>query len=1000
MSPACHTVESLKKSPLTVYGLSFAVLAAAVAVRWLLAPVLGEAFTVVTVFGAIAFAVWIGGYRPAVAVTVLGWLAVAWLFLDPRGSIELGSASNLAGLIAYLGASSVIIGIFETTRAAQLRLGRSERELTDFFDNSNIGLHWIGPGGTVLWANQAELDMLGYERDAYVGRHITEFHVDRPVIDDILSRLARSETLRGCSARMRAKDGSVRDVLISSGGMLEDGTTRCITLDVTEQKRAQEAGALLAAVVDSSDDAIISKSLDGVILSWNAGAERLFGYTAAEATGQPVTLIIPLELHDEERSILERLRRGERIAHYETTRVTKAGALIDISLTISPIRNDSGRIIGASKIARDITQRKRTEQARAAAERRLRLVTDSAPVLLANCDAEARFKFVNKPYAERFGLTPDDVVDKHLADVVGAEAYAVLQPYVAAALAGRAIEFETEVPYRSGGTQFMHCAYMPERNTDGVVVGLVAAIINITDRKRAEEGLRVSEERYRRLTQLLPVAVYTCEAPSGRITYYNDHAARLWGRVPAAGDTDERFCGSFKLLLPNGTELPHDACPMAVALREARAFRNEEVVLRRIDGSSITVLVNIDPILDPNGDVVAAINVFHDVSALKVAEQKLREADRRKDEFLATLAHELRNPLAPMRHTLEIFKRVANDGELLQHSFATMERQLEQMVRLIDDLLDVSRITRNRLDIRKGYVDVASVVHHAIDACRPLLEEHDHVLEVDLPDAPIHLRADAVRLAQVFGNLLSNACKYSEPGGIIRVAVARQGHAAVVSVKDSGEGIPPDKLESIFEMFAQVHHTLERSQGGLGIGLTLVKQLVELHGGSVEALSQGPGQGSEFIVRLPIAVESAAAETPAPVRDDATPASRRILIVDDNEDSALSLAMLLSMTGHQTYTAHDGCEAVQAAERFRPEIMLLDIGLPKMNGYDVCRTIRGQPWGEGIVIVALTGWGQEEDRRKSHAAGFDGHLVKPVDQTAIDSLLASAPEMHASEPAN
>jgi CheY-like chemotaxis protein/two-component sensor histidine kinase len=308
------------------------------------------------------------------------------------------------------------------------------------------------------------------------------------------------------------------------------------------------------------------------------------------------------------------------------------------------------------------------------------------------------------------------------------------------------------------------------------------------------------------------------------------------------------------------------------------------------------------------------------------------------------------------------------------------------MVRLVDDLLDLNRISHNRLELRLTSFDVATVIEQAVEAARPLVEAAQHDLRVTLPREPLPLQADAARLTQVFGNLINNSCKYTPPGGTIRVGARRDGDDVVVAVEDDGLGIPADELERIFDMFMQVEGSAERSQGGLGIGLTLVKRLVEMHGGTITVRSDGAGRGSAVTVRLPALVEPlavAAAEPPLA----APPRARRIVVVDDNADSAISLAMLLEINGNETHTAHDGLEAIATVEKHRPEVVLLDIGLPKLSGHDVCRRIRMEPWGKDIAIIALTGWGQDDDRRKTHEAGFDGHLVKPVDYTALMGLL-------------
>jgi signal transduction histidine kinase len=368
----------------------------------------------------------------------------------------------------------------------------------------------------------------------------------------------------------------------------------------------------------------------------------------------------------------------------------------------------------------------------------------------------------------------------------------------------------------------------------------------------------------------------------------------------------------------------------------------------------------------------------------------LSAADRRKSEFLAMLAHELRNPLAPIRNAVEILQRSGGDERQRKPATEMIHRQVGQVVRLVDDLLDVSRISRGKIELRRETIELASVVHHAVEAARPLCASMDHELTVTLPPLPVYLNADPARLAQIVGNLLNNACKFTEKGGRIRLTVECEGKQVLLRVQDTGIGIAEEQLARIFEMFAQVDTSLERSRDGLGLGLALVKTLVEMHEGTVEARSAGVGQGSEFVVRLPT-VAGPPQPPPRPILAAPAPTTAcRILVVDDNRDSAESLATLLKLTGHEAHTAHDGVAAVEAAAALRPDVVLLDIGLPKLNGFDAARRIRQQPWGKGMVLVALTGWGLEEDRQQSREAGFNEHMVKPVNHAALMKLLAEA----------
>ena len=374
---------------------------------------------------------------------------------------------------------------------------------------------------------------------------------------------------------------------------------------------------------------------------------------------------------------------------------------------------------------------------------------------------------------------------------------------------------------------------------------------------------------------------------------------------------------------------------------------------------------------------------------LQASEARLRDASARKDEFLATLAHELRNPLAPVRNAVQLLKMNGQTPEMVWAS-ELIDRQVSAMSRLIDDLMDVSRINQGRIELRPELVDLKDVLADAVESSRPLMAEMGHELVLSEPAGPLPMNADRTRLSQAFMNLLNNATKYMDPGGRIEVAVTNEGDQVRVTVKDRGIGIPADRLDNIFEMFSQVESALARSRGGLGIGLSLTQRLVQMHGGSVKAMSQGAGQGSEFEVRLPLAERVDAREHTS--ASDAglfgNSAALRILVADDNKDAAETLAALLQMMEHEVRVVYDGSAAVQAALEFDPQLVLLDIGMPKLNGYDACRQIRAQAGGSARTLVAITGWGQPDDRRCSEEAGFDHHLVKPIDMAALSQVLA------------
>ena len=496
---------------------------------------------------------------------------------------------------------------------------------------------------------------------------------------------------------------------------------------------------------------------------------------------------------------------------------------------------------------------------------------------------------------------------------------------------------------------------------------------------------RPSDIEFRELLERLPAAAYTTDA-DGFITWFNHDAVEVWGREPLLNDPVDRFCGSFRLFYVDGRPMAHADCWMGRALRDREAYNGQEVVIEREDGSRRIALAHANPIF--NGDrLVGAVNVLMDITERKRSQLQLEEADEAKTQFLAVLAHELRNPLAPMRSAVELLERDVDDAAR-ERAHATLGRQLEHMTRIVDDLLDVARITRGSLELRRTRLELAPVVNDVAETARSLTDPRQQRIDVSIPDEPIVVDGDRIRLAQLIGNLLANASKYSEAGRRIELTLERLGSDVIISVRDEGIGIPPESLPSIFEMFSRGAGTA--TQDGLGVGLTLARQLAEMHGGFIEVRSAGPGAGSEFRVHLPAVVDLqplTAAGSGAPHHDPSR-SGRRILVVDDNRDAAASLGELLGAEGYDTRLAHDGATAVELAESWRPSIVLLDIGLPRVDGYEAARRIRALDGGPEITLIAVTGWGQPEDRAKSAAAGFDHHLVKPVDLAALSLLFA------------
>ncbi len=525
-----------------------------------------------------------------------------------------------------------------------------------------------------------------------------------------------------------------------------------------------------------------------------------------------------------------------------------------------------------------------------------------------------------------------------------------------------------------------------------VLTDLAAAEVELAITKdqlaRNVAAAQRSERIYRAIGESLDYGVWTANR-EGRATYISESFLGL------VGCTHTEWASGWQRFVH-----PEDAVGLqeewAACVREGRAF-DREFRVRGANRKWFSILGRAVPMRDEEGAVCGFAGIHLDIQRLKQVEHELRELDERKNEFLATLAHELRNPLAPLRNGLEVLRIAPDNQPMADRARSMMERQLHQMVRLVDDLLDVSRVSRGKIELRRDNVELAAVLRNAIETSQPLMAERGHDLAARIPAEKIVVYADTTRLSQVFWNLLNNAAKYTEIGGRIEVDVAMREGSVAVTVRDNGIGIPANMLSRVFDTFTQVDRSLEKAQGGLGIGLSIARRLVEMHGGTVEATSEGHGRGSAFTVTLPAAVVPRAAEIPSGAAAPAgitRMACKRILIADDNADSATTLSIMLEMLGNEVRVAHDGEDAVNAALEFRPDAILLDIGMPKMNGYDACARLRSKPETASAYMVALTGWGQEEDRNRARAAGFDHHMVKPVEPAMLEKLISELPARH------
>jgi PAS domain S-box-containing protein len=511
--------------------------------------------------------------------------------------------------------------------------------------------------------------------------------------------------------------------------------------------------------------------------------------------------------------------------------------------------------------------------------------------------------------------------------------------------------------------------------SDGNSLHMHGASIDITARLQAESALRQSEQRFRALVDVSAAMVWTTNADGT-----NTEDSPSWRAF--TGQTYEIWTSRGWLNAVHGDDRAQVESAWRRSLQTGTPLMSECRVYHAPSGEYRWTSVRAVPLEDSDGSVGGWVGMHIDISDLK-------ETDRRKDEFLATLAHELRNPLAPLRTSLELLRSGKANSDLVANATRIMNRQLAHMVHLVDDLLDLTRISQGKIVLRKAPVPIATLIQSAIEAVRPAIDEQRCVLEVAWPSQPLYVDGDEIRLAQVISNLLSNAAKFSQSGGRIWVAVEGEGAEVVIRVRDEGIGIPDDRIRDIFQMFMQVDQSAERVRTGLGIGLSLAKQLVELHDGSISVRSEGRGKGSEFTVRLPSCpfVRPAAPIQVADALPNTSPTGLRVLIADDNRDAVETLADLLRMHGSEVAIAGDGAAALDTADAFRPEVVLLDIGMPKADGYEVCRRLRSRPATSSAIIIALSGWGQEEHRRKAKESGFDDYLVKPVEYAALVASL-------------
>jgi PAS domain S-box-containing protein len=834
-----------------------------------------------------------------------------------------------------------------------------------------------------------------------------------------------------------------RGQVIGAVNMFQDVFRDATTLKWARAERAldEQARGALAAIVESSDDAVISKDLRGIMKSWNRGAERLFGYTSQEAIGQPVTMLIPRDRLDEETGILERIGRGERIDHYETVRRRKNGSLVNISLTVSPIIDGLGRVVGASKIARDITERKRAEHALQESESLFHEIADTAPAMLWTTDAAGVRTFLSRRWYEFTGQAADIAPGVAWLSAVHPDDRATTERIFVEAHERRAFfRHEYRVRRAEGDDRWVIESASPRVGEGAEFLGYVGAVVDITERKHAENALR--EEAHVRETLAHVGASLAGELNADKLLQEMiDAGAALTSAEFGAffyNVIDDSGEGYLLYTLSGAPNTRSDGFPhprltslFGPTFRAKGTLRIDDVTTEPWYSRNAPYLAGAAahlpvrsylavPVISRSGDVLGGLlfghsrpGVFqtkHEQLAKDIAAwaalaldnarlyEDAKEANRVKDEFLATLSHELRNPLnAILVWSQVLLSNTQPDLSLVTQGLDAIERNAKAQAKLVEDLLDVSRIVTGKLKIRSDEVDLTSVVSSAMDSQRLAASAKGVQLQITLdPEVQILVTGDADRLRQVVWNLLSNAVKFTPRGGAVRVELRRRDTTAEIVVRDTGEGIGSDFLPHIFERFRQADSTPTRRQGGLGLGLTIVRTLTEAHGGKVTAESPGEGRGATFTVRLPIrSVRSSDQGKPAPQRaDEASLALSgiRVLAVDDDSDARSVLRMLLETQGARVTTAESAEKALDIFRRGQFDVLLADIGMPQQDGYSLIKAIRGMGTAQrgDIPAIAVTAYAGIPERHKILQAGYGWHLPKPLDSDRLVALISAA----------
>ncbi|WP_373653323.1 PAS domain-containing protein [Schlesneria sp. DSM 10557] len=967
----------------------------------------------------------LGGWRSGAISTTSGILTALFLFSPSYIQRISDDRSGLVRLMSFAILGAILCGIGELLQRAWRRIDDRQQELeaeirlrrlTQLAEQARAdelmttlasiadGVITTDSEGRVRFINSVAEALVGWKRSEAVGQRLASvFRVVNEQTHEPVENPADLARRQGVTigfdkpTLLIARDGTERLIDESAAPIQTEhghiSGTVLVFRDITEKRKTQlalqEQQQRALVLLESISEAFFSIDREWKFTYVNGPAGRLLNATADRLVRRCLWDVFPGFTGSE----FEAVFRMAMDRHQEGS-VTAFSSDLNCDAEVRAYPTPEG----ISVFVNDVSKRRRMEAERDALLRqidferaRLADIFEHAPSFMCVLSGpDHLIERANDRYRELIG-------DRDVVGMTIREAFPEI--------AGQGYFEIVDGVYRSGETRFdtdqkvvfnrngqleervIDFVYQPLKDARGATTGVLLQGIDLTSRQKAENDLaRVTaeSERQRRMFETALsntpdfIYLFDCE---GRFTYVNKSLLTLWQKeaseVLGRNFEDLNYPADVATLLQRQIE---------DVVRTQQPVRDEVLFTSSLGTRSYEHIFT--PVFGSDGEVEAVAGSSRDITDRKESERALRQADRNKDDFLALLAHELRNPLAPIRNGLQVL-RLSQNAEERDHAQTMMDRQLTHMVRLIDDLLDMSRINRHKMELRRTRLTLEEAINSAVETAMPAIQAAGHTLEIHLPPQPVFLDADLTRLAQVFSNLLTNSARYTHDAGLISVDATLSGDEVCVTVKDNGIGIPADALPHLFDMFSQVDRSMERATGGLGIGLALVKGLVEMHGGTVRAASEGLDKGSEFTVRLPV-ISDDPPQPPArkaPEGLQTTPSKRRILVVDDNQDSASSMAMMLRLLGNETDLAADGIEAVERAESFQPHVILMDIGMPRLNGLDAARRIRQQEWGADMRIVALTGWGQESDREQSWEAGCNGHLVKPVSLDDLQKML-------------